>query len=73
MTEKYEYKILNYWNDQDDLYVNYVVENLKTNEIANVIDYYNISDIDCDYNMFMIVFVRVNQICVILITLSGKN
>lgn len=50
MTEKYEYKILNYWNDQDNLYVNYVVENLKTNEIANVIDYYNISDIGCDYN-----------------------
>ena len=49
MTEKYEYKILNYWNDQDNLYVNYVVENLKTNEIANVIDYYNISDIGCDY------------------------
>ena len=46
----YQYKILNYWNDQDDLYVNYTVENLKTNEIANCTDYYNISDIGCDYN-----------------------
>lgn len=47
---KYQYNLLNYWNDQDDLYVNYVVENLETNEKANVIDYYNTSDIDCDYN-----------------------
>lgn len=47
---KYQYKLLNYWNDQDDLYVNYTVENLETNEIANVIDYYNTSDIGCDYN-----------------------
>lgn len=48
---KYKYKILNYWNDQDDLYVNYTVENLETNEVANVIDYYNTSDIGCDYNL----------------------
>ncbi len=47
---KYQYELLNYWNDQDDLYVNYTVENLETNEIANVVNYYNISDIGCDYN-----------------------
>ena len=46
----YKYELLNYWNDQDDLYVNYIVENLKTNEKANVIGYYNTSDIGCDYN-----------------------
>ena len=27
----YNYEILNYWNDSDDLYVNYVVENNMTN------------------------------------------
>ena len=47
---KYQYKLLNYWNDQDDLYVNYTIENLETNEIANCINYYNTSDIGCDYN-----------------------
>ena len=47
---QYQYKLLNYWNDQDDLYVNYTVENLETNEIANCIDYHNTSDIGCDYN-----------------------
>ena len=47
---KYKYKLLNYWNDQDDLYVNYTVEDLETNEIADVIEYYNTSDIGCDYN-----------------------
>lgn len=46
----YQYEILNYWNSQDDLYVNYSVENLETNEKANVISYYNTSDIGCDYN-----------------------
>ena len=47
---EYQYEILNYWNFHDDLYVNYIIKNLKTNEIANVIDYYNTSDIDCDYD-----------------------
>lgn len=46
----FKYKILNYWNNQDDLYVNYIVENLDTNEVANAVDYYNTSDIGCDYN-----------------------
>ena len=41
---KYKYELLNYWNDQDDLYVNYTVENLETNEIANCIDYHNTSE-----------------------------
>ena len=47
---KYKYKLLNYWNDQDDLYVNYEVENLEDYSIANVINYYNTSDIGCNYN-----------------------
>ena len=45
----YNYEILNYWNDSDDLYVNYVVEN-NNGDKANVIDYYNTSDVGCDYN-----------------------
>lgn len=47
---KYQYNILNYWNDADDLYVNYIVENMETKEKANAIDIYNTSDLDCDYN-----------------------
>lgn len=47
---KYQYELLNYWNDQDDLYVNYVVEDLESGTKANVINYYNTSDIGCDYN-----------------------
>lgn len=47
---KYKYKILNYWNFQDDLYVNYEVEDLENNDKANVINYYNTSDLDCNYN-----------------------
>ena len=47
---KYQYEILNYWNDYDDLYVNYIVKNLDTNERANVIGYYNTFNIGCDYN-----------------------
>ena len=48
----YKYNILNYWNDQDDLYVHYEVEDKENNLTANVIDYYNISDLDCNYNDF---------------------
>ena len=46
----YNYEILNFWNDADDLYVNYIVEDLKTDRKANVIDYYNTSDLECNYN-----------------------
>lgn len=46
----YKYNIINFHNDQDDLYVNYTVENTTTNDIANIIGYYNVSDIGCDYN-----------------------
>ena len=46
----YNYEILNFWNDADDLYVNYIVEDLKNDRKANVIDYYNTSDLDCNYN-----------------------
>lgn len=48
----YKYNILNYWNDEDDLYVHYEVEDKENNLTANVIDYYNISDLDCNYNDF---------------------
>lgn len=48
---KFEYEILNYWNDSDDLYVNYIVKDLETNNKANCIEYYNVSDIGCNYNI----------------------
>lgn len=44
------YKIINFWNDNDILYVNYKVENLATGNTANAINYFNISDLDCSYN-----------------------
>ena len=44
-----EYRILNYWDNNDDLYVNYVVENLKNNQKANVVNIFAVSDLDCDY------------------------
>ncbi|MBR1376676.1 MAG: hypothetical protein IJ565_02565 [Bacilli bacterium] len=33
--QKYDYEILNYWNDNDDLYVDYVVTNKETDEQAH--------------------------------------
>lgn len=45
----YEYNILNYWRDNDELYVNYIISNIQNNQQANVIEYYNISDLACDY------------------------
>lgn len=47
---KYQYELLNYWNDSDDLYVNYIVEDLESHKKANVINYFNTSDIGCNYN-----------------------
>ena len=47
----YNYEIINFWNDQDDLYVQYIVEDTTTNEKVNTIGYYNTADIECDYNM----------------------
>lgn len=47
---RYEYNILNYWKDQDDLYVNYIVNDKITNSSVNTINYYNVYDIDIDYN-----------------------
>lgn len=47
---KFKYKILKYWNDSDDLYVNYIVLDEEKNTKANCIAYYNTSDIGCDYN-----------------------
>lgn len=45
---KYNYKILNYWKDLDDLYVNYVVEDAGS--IANAITSYKIYEISNNYN-----------------------
>ena len=47
---KYQYKILSYWNNADDLYVNYIVEDTETKNTVNAIEYYNTSDLSCDYN-----------------------
>ena len=49
--DRYKYNILNYWNDADDLYVNYIVEDTQTKQTANAIDIYNTSDLSCDYNI----------------------
>lgn len=48
--ETYKYKILSYWNDYDDLYVNYIVSDDEKSLKANAISYYNVSNIGCDYN-----------------------
>ena len=48
--ERYQYKILNYWSNSNDLYVNYIVEDTETKQEANAIDIYNTSDLNCDYN-----------------------
>lgn len=48
--EKYNFKLLNFWNNEDDLYVNYVVSNNDTSVEANIIKHFNTSDIGCDYN-----------------------
>lgn len=50
MSNNLEYKILNYWNDSDDLYVNYIVADKEKDLKANTIAYFNTSDIGCDYN-----------------------
>lgn len=46
----YKYKILNYWDDLNDLYVNYIIEDKDVNNKANVIYNYNIFDINCNYH-----------------------
>ena len=46
--DKYTYRILNYWNDQDDLYVDYIVKNTEAFETAHACALYNTDDID-DY------------------------
>lgn len=48
--KRYEYEVLNYWNDSDDLYVHYLVFDNKNKRKADCIDYYNISDIGYNYN-----------------------
>lgn len=46
-----EYRLLNYWNDQDDLYVNYIVSDVDNDLKANVISYFNTSDVSGTYNL----------------------
>lgn len=49
--DKYEYNIVSFWNDSDDLYVNYIITDIDTKEQANVINYFNTSDIGVEnYN-----------------------
>lgn len=42
---KYEYELLNYWEDLGVIYVNYIIQDIESLKKANVIDYYNVSDI----------------------------
>jgi len=44
--EKYSYQIIGFWNDQDDLYVNYVITNNETKEDANVCTLLKTDDIE---------------------------
>ena len=44
--DEYSYKILNYWNDNGDVYVDYLVKNTKTNDKAHACALFNINDID---------------------------
>lgn len=47
-----EYKILQYWNDSDHLYVEYKIDNEEIPSMSGLYtDYYNVSDIGCDYNL----------------------
>ena len=48
--DRYQYEILNYWNDSDDLYVDYIVEEKENKTKAHTIEYFNTSDIGCNYN-----------------------
>lgn len=43
---KYKYTVLNHWKDLNDVYVNYVIENLDNNDIANVVTIYKTLDIN---------------------------
>ena len=45
----FEYEILNYWNDNNDLYVDYLVTNKKTDENAHACTLLKVSDIK-DYS-----------------------
>lgn len=51
MNKELEYRLLNYWNDQDDLYVNYIVADVDNDLKANVIEYFNTSDVSGNYNI----------------------
>lgn len=50
MNDNLKYNILNYWTNNDDLYVNYIVTDKEKDLKANAIAYFNISDINFDYN-----------------------
>lgn len=42
----YRYELLNYWNDNNDLYVDYIITNNKTLEEAHACILLNANDID---------------------------
>lgn len=50
MDKDLEYEIIHFWNDQDDLYVEYKVTNKNDNTKVHTVDYYNTSDISDNYN-----------------------
>ncbi len=44
--EDYKYEILNYWNDNNDVYVDYVITNNNTKEKAHACTIFDFNDID---------------------------
>lgn len=50
MKDNLIYDILNYWQNNDGLYVNYIVEDKEKDLKANTIAYISPSDINFDYN-----------------------
>ncbi len=51
MNNLYDYEILNYWDNNEDLYVSYTVTNNNNHEKANAINYYNFNDLKCEYGL----------------------
>ncbi len=50
MSDNLKYDILRYWNDDDNLYVNYIITNKERDLKANVIAYFNVYDTNFNYN-----------------------
>ena len=49
MQKNYDYEILKYWKDNNNLYINYkIYDNIK-NKVVNATTYYDILDLDIDF------------------------